>query len=102
MAHMATDLNFDYGAVGARLRLLRTLLGYPTQGAFATVYAIGYSTWSAYENGKPLPQWAAIHLVQRIPGLTLDWIYFGNESGLSGKLLSKLSEIRSALPGKTG
>ena len=100
MPHMATGLNHDFTAVGHRLKLLRTMLGFPTQGAFSSCYNLSNTTWSGYENGKPIPHWAAIYLIQRIPGLSMDWIYFGNEAGLSGKLVTKLAEIKSALPEK--
>lgn len=73
-----------------RLKLLRKTLGYGTAMAFAEFLQIGYTTYHPFEKGKPLSREAAFHLVRKIPGLSLDWLYFGRPQGLPLELARRL------------
>lgn len=74
----------------ARLKRLRDALEFETAIAFAAFLDIDYSRYSAFENGSPLSRQVAFILVQKISGLTLDWLYFGKTDGLSIELARRL------------
>lgn len=82
----------------ARLIRLREHLGYPNATAFAQFLGIGQQRWSNFENGMPLSREIAFRLVQTVPGLTLDWLYFGKAEGLPVDLARSLGAL--APPGK--
>lgn len=59
-----------------------------TQEAYAETWGQLLATWNKYELGvRPIPLGLAERLVRRYPGLTLDWIYLGVESGLQNPAL---------------
>ena len=76
-----------------RLSRLRHALGYPTASAFAQFLNLNQQTYSNYENGFPLSRAAVFRLVQSVPGLTSDWLYFGNSRGLPVDLARRLGEL---------
>jgi len=85
------EKNKDAGQA-RRLRLLREVKGYKTASHFAREMGIEYKRWNNFENGYPLSKEAAFILVKRIPGLTLDWLFFGRLDGLSFQLARELDE----------
>ena len=78
--------------VAMRLRHLRAVLGEHNAKAFAERLGIEYKRWNNFENGSPLSREAAFMLVRAVPGLTLDWLYFGERAGLSYDLAVRLGE----------
>lgn len=82
----------DESAVGQsdRLKLLRRTLGYETAMAFAAFLELGYTRYHPFEKGQPLSREVAFRLVRKIPGLTLDWLYFGKPDGLPLEFARKL------------
>ena len=82
-----------------RLIRLRTALGYETAIGFAAFLGILQQRYSAFENGSPLSREVVFRLVQRVPGLTSDWLYFGNPAGLPLDLARRLGEAGPP-PGK--
>ncbi len=70
-------------AVSERLRLLRKVVSGENQTAFAARLGIEIKRWNNFERGMPLSKEVAILLVKKFPDVTLDWIYLGNENGLS-------------------
>jgi hypothetical protein len=88
--------------VAARLRLLLEVHrhDYPTQGQFAHwvgVEKTALSNWISPTLPKPLPRDAAIKLCKKVSGLSLDWLYFGSEDGMSRGLLSRLREAEKSV-----
>jgi hypothetical protein len=81
-----------------RLVRLREMLGYPTATAFAAFLDVGQQRWANYENGFPLSREIIFRLVQSVPGLTSDWLYFGKPDGLPVDLARRLGELGP--PGK--
>lgn len=73
-----------------RLELLREVLGYKTQAAFADFLGVSPQRWNNYVIGLPLPRDMALHLVRKVPGLTTDWLFMGRPEGLSYQLARKL------------
>lgn len=81
-----------------RLVRLRTTHGFATSTAFAAFLDISVQRWNAFENGAPISREVAFLLVQKISGLSLDWIYFGKTEALPLGLLRRLGELDP--PGK--
>ena len=86
------------GGQAERLKRLRETLGYPTATAFAKFLDVGQQRWANYENGYPLSREMVFRLVQSIPGLSSDWLYFARPGGLSVDLARRLGELGP--PGK--
>jgi hypothetical protein len=83
-----------------RLRQLQALLGYDTDIAFAKFLDISASRLNNLVNGAPIGKEVAFTLVRKVPGLTLDWIWFGKPDGLPLQLARKLVEGEPRAPGK--
>ena len=84
------------GEVRARLRALPRALGYPTQTAFAHAMGVGISRWNMTIMtgviGKPL----AFELYRRIPGMRIEWLFFGDRTAMPGPLLAKIDEAAAS------
>ncbi len=65
-----------------RLRRLWAAWDFPTAAAFARFLDIPLTTYNSFENGAPLSRQAAFRIVQKMPGITLDWLYFDKPDGL--------------------
>lgn len=77
-------------AIAQRLELTRTALGL-SQSEFADRAGIARNTYNQWEKAKGRPQLdGAIALCQTY-NLTLDWVYFGDKSGLSYALAQQLT-----------
>ena len=73
-----------------RLRALRKVLEFETAAAFAGFLTISASRLSNVENGAPLGKDIAFRIAQRVPGMTLDWLWFGKTERLPFQLAQKL------------
>lgn len=86
----------DITPVSARLRKLRAHLGFTDsrggQSAMARWLDISQQRWSNFENSKPLSHEVAMKLCRKVPGLTLDWLYFGKTDGLPMRLARDLED----------
>jgi hypothetical protein len=81
-----------------RLRRLREAHAYETTAAFARFLDLPITTYNAFENGAGLSRQAAFRIVQRLPGVSLDWLYFGKPDGLPMELARRLGLFEP--PGK--
>lgn len=90
--------------VSKRLVQLRAALGFDTQTAFAAFVGLDLKRYSNFENDLPLSRDAALTLVRKISGLSLDWLYLGREDALSIALASRLRGVvaKSEEKAKTG
>jgi transcriptional regulator with XRE-family HTH domain len=81
----------DFAAdVGRRLRLSRRALGDLDQQEFGEEAGLSQSRYNKFETGsRPLTLEAAMKLCERW-GLTLDWLYRGDPSGLPHKLVTDI------------
>lgn len=85
-------------AAAQRLKRLRAILRYPTANAFAAFLKVSPQRWNNFENGTPLSREVAFRLVQSVPGLTLDWLYFGKPDGLPLSLARELGDLDEGEP----
>lgn len=75
------------------IRLRQAVAPHASQILFANTLGVEFKRWNNFERGSPLSKEVAIILVQKIPGLTLDWLFLGHEDGLSLKLHRQLMEV---------
>lgn len=68
-------------------------MGYETATAWAAFLGVSDQRWNNLETGLPLSKDMAFKLVQRVPGLTTDWLWFGNAGGLPVDLARRLGEL---------
>ena len=80
---------------------LRHLVAGDNQTKFAAMIGLEVKRWNNFERGKPLSKEVAFILVRKIPGLTTDWLWLGNESGLPLKLQRELEEAGKATTAAT-
>lgn len=73
-----------------RLARIERACGYDTAAGFAQFIGVEPRRWYNFKNGHPLSRDAMFKLVQRVPGLTSDYLYFGREGGLSLELARRL------------
>ena len=71
--------------VGARLRRVRLALG-PNAAALAAEFGVTGPRWSHWENGRHLADVRIMVRLSRRYGVTLDYLYKGDESGLPRRL----------------
>jgi len=78
---------------GARARVLREAMGYDSAIAFAAFLGVSPQRWNNVEVGYPLSRDMAFLLVSKVPGLSLDWLYFGRADGLPLELARRLGAL---------
>ena len=79
--------------VAQRLRRLRASMGYKTQEPFAEYLGLEHKRYVNFENGLPLSLSAALQIVQKVPGVSMDWLYLGREDALSVSLAARLRPV---------
>ena len=71
---------------------------YSNLAAFAAAMGLSYNQWNnIHSSGFPLSKDVAFKLVQALPGLTLDWLWFGYRQGLSHEIIQRLDKASAAL-----
>jgi len=69
---------------GVRMKRLRRSQGFATVAAFARYLDVHFTRWSNAEYGYPISRGLAARLRERVPGLTYEWIWHGdNDARLS-------------------
>jgi transcriptional regulator with XRE-family HTH domain len=74
---------FDTAAYQRRLKLLREIVSGENQQDFAERLGIPFKRWNNYERGYPVPRETAFLLMQRFPGLSIEWLWFDMKGNLS-------------------
>jgi hypothetical protein len=78
-----------------RLKLLARLADLPNDAALVAALDISHSRWANWLAGYNVPTNEAAKMLTLIPGLDLDWLYFGRQEGLSGQILKRLDALKS-------
>lgn len=90
-----TISRFDAEAYRRRLRLLREIAaGGASMMEFSAMLGIKYKRWYHYECGYPLPREAAWLLMEKFPGISVEWIWFGWPGNLSVYYRDKIELVR--------
>lgn len=84
-------------AVSERLKILRKAVSGESQTAFAARLGIETKRWNNLEREHPLSKEVAFLIVKKFPDVTLDWLWLGNENGLSVKRQREFAEAEKAL-----
>jgi transcriptional regulator with XRE-family HTH domain len=77
-----------------RLKRLRLAKGFKSGAEFARFLGVSKGRWNNFERGFPMPK-EIIELLckKKIPGLTSDWLYWGDAGGLTVELQRQLEEL---------
>lgn len=86
-----TPRNLD--AIAARLRATREAFGLG-QNEFARRAGIASNTYNQYEQAKNIPRLDFANQLCDTYGITLDWIYRGDTSGLPLQIANLLSKVK--------
>lgn len=78
--------------IGMRLQALMDLLGL-NQAGFANLIGVSQPALNNYLKGLRRPDLDVAINIQIKTGVTLDWIYLGDRSGLPAKLLAALPDL---------
>ena len=78
-------------AIGNRLRALRAAVA-PSQAEFCRRLGVATNTWNQYEKGASRPDLDHATKIVQAFGVTLDWIYLGDISGLPHGLALRIAE----------
>ncbi len=89
---MTEDL--DTAAVGRRLELIRRQLGLGTQAHFAARLGVGTNRYNHWATGKILIPVQIAAQIAAMAGVSLDYIYLGDVSGVKVGVLNTLSAAR--------
>ena len=76
--------------VGQRLRAVRTAAGYRTAREFAEKLNIEENTLTSWERGERLIEPEDLVAVRELTGVTADYIYYDDPSGLPPELVGNL------------
>lgn len=91
---MATTSKPTESMSAQRMKAVRYLIAGDNQTIFAKKIGLEVKRWNNFERGSPLSKEIALLLVQKIPGLTTDWLFLGREDGLPR---ARQQELQDAL-----
>jgi hypothetical protein len=78
-----------------RLRLLREVYTGDSQPEFAKLIDIPFKRWNMYERGYPIARETAFRLIEKLEGVSVEWLWFGMEGNMSQDLLRRIDQIRN-------
>lgn len=91
-----TDGGRSNDDIATRLRALLAALG-QTQTGFAQLVGISQPALNNYLKGIRRPDIDVAIQIQLRTGVTLDWLYLGERSGLPAHLLEKLPDLSAKM-----
>lgn len=100
-----TDGGESVEDIGARVAMLRRWAGFDSQTAFAVSIGLDPSEINHYESGRRRLALTAAQRLRARYRVTLDWLYYGDRSGLSLEIdrsLPHLADMPPAAPPKRG
>jgi hypothetical protein len=88
---------FDTEAYLGRLRLMREICSGENQADFAKRLGIPAKRWSNYERGYPVPRETAFLIIQKFPGMSVEWLWFGMMGNLAPFYRDKIAAAEQIL-----
>lgn len=79
-----------------RLRILRRIISGENQQDFSDRLGIDMKRWNNYERGYPVPRETAFLLMDKFPGISVEWIWFGMTGNLSSHYVKLIAEAEAA------
>ncbi|MDA9539235.1 MULTISPECIES: helix-turn-helix domain-containing protein [Bradyrhizobium] len=89
------QLGFDTEAYLRRLRLLRHIVSGENQKEFARRLGISATRWNNLEQGYPMSRDMALLLMQRLPGMSVEWLWLGKTGNLSHHYATQVMRFES-------
>lgn len=83
-------------ACGQRLTETRQALGFKTKREFANELDFLEDRYGSWENGKNMVQPECVLQLKERWGVTFDWIYFGDPTGLPVRVYNKIQAQKLA------
>jgi DNA-binding XRE family transcriptional regulator len=87
------DMVFDAEAYRRRIRILRKIFDM-NQTQFAQYIGVPFKKWNHYERGYPIPRETAFILREKIPDISIDWLWFGSTGGVSSAMLRQIRSLQ--------
>lgn len=91
-SEMGKKRNLFTEASGKRVGALRLALGFDTLRGFARDLDVEEDRYTAWEKGKALLPPQILETIRARYGVTADWVYFGDPSGLPARLYDSLKK----------
>jgi DNA-binding XRE family transcriptional regulator len=82
-------------AIAYRLELMREALTDLNRAAIAASVGVTGPAWTEFAKGRAAPKWEVALRICRRYGVTLEWLYRGQEYGLPADVRSKLRKKAS-------
>lgn len=82
--------------VAGRCRLLWRALDHASSAAFAAWLGVSATRWNNVENTGNLSKELAFLLQRKIPGMRVEWLWFGDRAMMPDYLLRKLDAAEGA------
>lgn len=79
--------------VAGRCRLLWRALDHANSAAFAAWLGVGPTRWNNVENTGILSKELAFLLQRKIPGMRIEWLWFGDRAMMPDYLLRKIDAV---------
>lgn len=74
-----------------RLRLFREVIAVRSQQDIADALGIDLKRWNNYERGYPIPREIAFLIREKFPGMSVEWLWWGDMGNLSSKYTRRLA-----------
>lgn len=81
-------------AIGMRLKAARLALGLSQKEVYEAL-GVGASTWHHWESGKRTPDPLVMAKLQKLHGISLDWIFAADPSNLPHRIVGKTLQAAS-------
>ena len=90
---MTTSQIEPLSGFAGRLRLVREACGFATRRAFAQALGIEEAAYRKYERAESYPHPETLGRIRQLTGATADYLYFGDQAGLSVSLYRRIMEL---------
>jgi hypothetical protein len=88
--------SFNIAAYRKRLRILREIVAGDSQQDFARKIGIELKRWNNYERGYPVPREVAFIIRERLPGMCVTWLWWGDTGNVTKHWLDKIEALENA------
>jgi len=84
----------ETSALKERLNLLPELMDLDNHTQVAQFIGVGYKNWNHTVRSGDLSFPTAKKIVKAVPGLSIDWLTFGLEGGLTHQMQQRIAKLR--------
>lgn len=75
--------------------MLREIISGDNQQQFADRLGIDMKRWSNYERGFPVSREIGFLLMEKFPGISVEWVWFGMTGNLSEHYLKRIAALEN-------